>query len=333
MRSQRGEGGFGVARGKDFEEREMACFSWCQTRGDGFGRRQRLPCLREFPARQQQLGFTRVGQGEVGIGGDGAVEAFHRAGMRAQQQTHCPTMNGAQHILVVDDEPDLRKLVSDFLTRNGYHVFEAHDGVAMMETLKSSRVDLVILDISMPGEDGLSLCRRLRVAGATPIIMLTAMGTEIDRIVGLEMGADDYLPKPFNTAELLARIRAVLRRFQSSARASAPGADRVYAFAGWRLDVVRRRLHAPTGALVDLRAAEFALLVAFVEQPLHVFTRSQLLDLAQGAGTAAGRNIDVHVSRLRRRIEADPEQPDFIKTVRGEGYLFAAPVTLNGRPG
>ena len=152
-------------------------------------------------------------------------------------------------------------------------------------------------------------------------------------VVGLEMGADDYLPKPFNTAELLARIRAVLRRFQSPARASVPGADRVFAFAGWRLDVVRRRLHGPTGVLVDLRAAEFALLVAFVEQPLHVFTRSQLLDLAQGAGTTAGRNIDVHVSRLRRRIEADPEQPDFIKTVRGEGYLFAAPVTLNGRPG
>jgi two-component system, OmpR family, response regulator len=241
-------------------------------------------------------------------------------------------MNGTQHILVVDDEPDLRKLVSGFLTRNGYHVLEARDGVAMMETVKSSRIDLVILDITMPGEDGLSLCRRLRVAGTIPIIMLTAMGTEIDRIVGLEMGADDYLPKPFNTAELLARIRAVLRRFQSPVRASAPGADRVFAFAGWRLDVVRRRLHAPTGALIDLRAAEFALLVAFVEQPLHVFTRSQLLDLAQGEGTTAGRNIDVHVSRLRRRIEADPEQPDFIKTVRGEGYLFAAPVTLNGRP-
>ena len=197
---------------------------------------------------------------------------------------------------------DLRKLVSDLLTRNEYHVFEARDGVAMMQTMKSSRIDLVILDITMPGEDGLSLCRRLRVAGTTPIIMLTAMGTEIDRIVGLEMGADDYLPKPFNPAELLARIRAVLRRFQSPARASAPGADRVL-LSLVVARVVRRQLHPPTGALVDLRAAEFALLVAFVEQPLHVFTRSQLLDLAQGAGTTAGRNIDVHVSRLRRRIE------------------------------
>jgi two-component system OmpR family response regulator len=242
-------------------------------------------------------------------------------------------MNGAQHILVVDDDPALCKLVSDFLTRNGYRVSVAHDGVAMKKTMKASRIDLVILDIVMPGEDGLSLCRRLRVAGTTPIIMLTAVGTEIDRIIGLEMGADDYLPKPFSTDELLGRIRAVLRRFRLSALASAARANGVYAFAGWRLDVLRRRLHAPTGALVDLRAAEFDLLVAFVEQPQHVFTRSQLLDLLRGPGITPGRNVDVHVSKLRHRIEADPEQPDFIRTVRGEGYIFAASVTPNGRPG
>ena len=242
-------------------------------------------------------------------------------------------MNGAQHILVVDDDAALCKLVSDFLTRNGYRVSVAHDGVAMKETMKASQIDLVILDIVMPGEDGLSLCRRLRVAGTTPIIMLTAVGTEIDRIIGLEMGADDYLPKPFSTDELLGRIRAVLRRFRLSALASAARANGVYAFAGWRLDVLRRRLHAPTGALVDLRAAEFDLLVAFVEQPQHVFTRSQLLDLLRGPGITPGRNVDVHVSKLRHRIEADPEQPDFIRTVRGEGYIFAASVTPNGRPG
>jgi two-component system OmpR family response regulator len=242
-------------------------------------------------------------------------------------------MNGAQHILVVDDDPVLREQVSDFLTRNGYRVSVAHDGVAMKKTMKASRIDLVILDIVMPGEDGLSLCRRLRVAGTTPIIMLTAVGTDIDRIVGLEMGADDYLPKPFSAGELLARIHAVLRRFRLPALESAAGANCVYAFAGWRLDVVRRRLHAPTGALVDLRAAEFDLLVAFVEQPQHVFTRSQLLDLLRGPGITPGRNVDVHVSRLRHRIEADPEQPDFIRTVRGEGYIFAASVTSNGRPG
>ena len=242
-------------------------------------------------------------------------------------------MNGAQHILVVDDDPALCKLVSDFLTRNGYRVSLAHDGVTMKETMKALRIDLVILDIVMPGEDGLSLCRRLRVAGTTPIIMLSAVGTEIDRVVGLEMGADDYLPKPFSTGELLARIRAVLRRFQWSALASAARANGVYAFAGWRLDVLRRRLHAPTGALVDLRKTEFDLLVAFVEQPQHVFTRSQLLDLLRGPGITPGRSVDVHVSRLRHRIEVDPEQPDFIRTVRGEGYIFAASVTSNGRPG
>jgi two-component system, OmpR family, response regulator len=242
-------------------------------------------------------------------------------------------MNGAQHILVVDDDPALRKLVSDFLTRNGYRVSVAHDGVAMKKTMKASRIDLVILDIVMPGEDGLSLCRRLRVADTTPIIMLTAVGTEIDRIIGLEMGADDYLPKPFSTDELLGRIRAVLRRFRLSALASAARANGVYAFAGWRLDVLRRRLHAPTGALVDLRKTEFDLLVAFVEQPQHVFTRSQLLDLLRGPGITPGRSVDVHVSRLRHRIEVDPEQPDFIRTIRGEGYIFAASVTSNGRPG
>ena len=242
-------------------------------------------------------------------------------------------MNGAQHILVVDDDPALCKLVSDFLTRNGYRVSLAHDGVAMKETMKASRIDLVILDIVMPGEDGLSLCRRLRAAGTTPIIMLSAVGSEIDRVVGLEIGADDYLPKPFSTGELLARIHAVLRRFQWSALASAARANGVYAFAGWRLDVLRRRLHAPTGALVDLRKTEFDLLVAFVEQPQHVFTRSQLLDLLRGPGITPGRSVDVHVSRLRHRIEADPEQPDFIRTVRGEGYIFAASVTPNGRPG
>ena len=242
-------------------------------------------------------------------------------------------MNGAQHILAVDDDAALRKLVSDFLTRNGYRVSDAQDGVAMKETTKTSRIDLVILDIVMPGEDGLSLCRRLRVAGTTPIIMLTAVGTDIDRIIGLEMGADDYMPKPFSTGELLARIHAVLRRFRLSALASAARANGVYAFAGWRLDVLRRRLHAPTGALVDLRKTEFDLLVAFVEQPQHVFTRSQLLDLLRGPGITPGRSVDVHVSRLRHRIEADPEQPDFIRTVRGEGYIFAASVTSNGRPG
>ncbi len=240
-------------------------------------------------------------------------------------------MDGSQHILVVDDDRELRALLSDFLQRSGYRVSVAQNGAAMMQTLGAARVDLVILDIMMPGEDGLSLCRRLRVGGTMPIIMLTAMGTEIERVVGLEMGADDYLAKPFSTRELLARIRAVLRRSSMPAPGSAPGTGRVFEFAAWRLDVTRRQLRSPAGALVDLRAAEFDLLLALVERPSHVLTRDQLLDLARGrASTAFDRSIDVHVSRLRHRIEVDPKEPKLIKTVRAGGYVFAAPVTLNG---
>jgi two-component system, OmpR family, response regulator len=201
----------------------------------------------------------------------------------------------------------------------------------MMQTLGAARVDLAILDIMVPGEDGLSLCRRLRVGGTMPIIMLTAMGDEMDRVLGLEMGADDYLAKPFSTRELLARIRAVLRRSVMPAPGSAAGTGRVFEFAGWRLDVTRRQLHSPAGAFVDLRAAEFDLLLALVERPSHVLTRDQLLDLARGrAATGFDRSIDVHVSRLRHRIEVDPKEPKLIKTVRAGGYVFAAPVTLNG---
>ena len=192
-------------------------------------------------------------------------------------------------------------------------------------------IDLIVLDIMMPGEDGLSLCRRLRAAGKIPIIMLTAMGTEMDRVVGLEMGADDYLAKPFSTRELLARVRAVLRRSAMPAPGSAVGTGRVFEFAGWRLDVTRRQLHSPANALVDLRAAEFDLLLALVERPSHVLARNQLLDLARGrSATPFDRSIDVHISRLRYRIEVDPKEPKLIKTVRTGGYVFAAPVTLNG---
>jgi two-component system, OmpR family, response regulator len=161
--------------------------------------------------------------------------------------------------------------------------------------------------------------------------MLTAVGREADRIVGLEMGADDYLPKPFSTLELLARVRAVLRRSAMPVPGSPAGARRVFEFAGWRLDVTRRQLYSPAKALVDLRAAEFDLLLALVERPNHVLARDQLLDLARGRGAAAfDRSIDVHISRLRHRIEVNPKEPDLIKTVRSGGYVFAAPVTLNG---
>jgi len=240
-------------------------------------------------------------------------------------------MNGTQHILVVDDDREIRTLLSEFLTRSGYRVSVAQNGAAMMQTLADARIDLIILDIMMPGEEGLSLCRRLRVNGVMPIIMLTAMGDEIDRVLGLEMGADDYLAKPFGNRELLARVRAVLRRSSMPVPGSASGTGRVFEFAGWRLDVTRRQLFSPAKALVDLRAAEFDLLLALVERPQHVLTRDQLLDLARGrAAIAFDRSIDVHISRLRHRLEADPKEPELIKTVRSGGYVFAAPVTLNG---
>jgi two-component system OmpR family response regulator len=240
-------------------------------------------------------------------------------------------MDGVKHILVVDDDIEIRELLSDFLARNGFRVTAAPNGAAMMQTLGTVRIDLVILDIMMPGEDGLSLCRRLRANGSMPIIMLTAAGGETDRIVGLEVGADDYVPKPFSTRELLARVRAVLRRSAMPVPGSPAGARRVFEFAGWRLDVTRRQLYSPAKALVDLRAAEFDLLLALVERPNHVLARDQLLDLARGRGaTAFNRSIDVYISRLRHRIEVDPKGPDLIKTVRSEGYVFAAPVTLNG---
>jgi two-component system OmpR family response regulator len=240
-------------------------------------------------------------------------------------------MDEARHILVVDDDRELRALLADVLTRAGYRVSVAPDGAVMTRTLGAARIDLVILDIIMPGEDGLSLCRRLRADGTIPIIMLTAVGGETDRVLGLEMGADDYLAKPFATRELLARVRAVLRRSALPAPGAAAGGGRVFSFAGWRLDVTRRRLHSPANALVDLRAAEYELLLALVERPGHVLNRDQLRDLARGrAGSASERSIDVHISRLRHRIEVDPTEPEMITTVRGGGYVFTAPVTLNG---
>jgi two-component system, OmpR family, response regulator len=236
-----------------------------------------------------------------------------------------------RHILVVDDDTELLEIVSSFLEANGYRVSVADGSAAMRQILSAARVDLIILDIIMPGEDGLTLCRKLRAEGSIPIIMLTALGHEVDRIIGLEMGADDYIPKPFSTRELLARIRAVLRRTTGPQLGSPKDANRVFEFAGWRLDVSRRELRSPQNILVDLRTAELAVLLALVERPLQVLNRDQLLDLARGrSADIIDRSIDVYVSRLRYRIETDPKEPEFIKTVRNEGYVFAAPVTMNG---
>ena len=230
------------------------------------------------------------------------------------------------HILVVDDDREIRDLISRFLVKHGLRVTTARDGVEMMRTLDAAAIDLVVLDLMLPGEDGLSLCRRLRATTSLPVIMLTAMGEDTDRIVGLEMGTDDYLPKPFNPRELLARVKAVLRRVNSLG-ASAPKGD-IARFDGWTLDLGARRLASPQGEEVELSTGEYDLLLAFATHPRRVLSRDQLLDLARGRSAAPfDRSIDIQVMRLRRKIEADPKEPRLIKTVRGGGYMFAAEVT------
>jgi two-component system OmpR family response regulator len=232
----------------------------------------------------------------------------------------------AATVLIVDDDPGIRDLVSDFLSRHGYHVETAADACEMEAVLNRASVDLVVLDVMLPGEDGLAICRRLASAPGPAIIMLSAMGEETDRIVGLELGADDYLAKPCNPRELLARVRAVLRRHQDPRPGDgAPSAG--CGFAGWRLDLVRRELRSPSGVVVNLSSGEFSLLRAFVERPQRVLTRDQLLDLARGPDSDAyDRAIDVQISRLRRKLDDGSSEEELIRTVRNEGYMFTAPV-------
>ena len=238
------------------------------------------------------------------------------------------SMNTVPHLLIVDDDKETCTLLSKFLMRHGYRVSVAHDSKTMGQVLDAARINLMILDLMLPGEDGLAICRRLRAASTLPIIMLTAMGEEMDRIVGLEMGADDYLPKAANPRELLARVRAVLRRAGEPDRGPAEDKRRVLEFNGWRLDVTQRQLFSPANALVPLRASEFELLLALVERPQRVLTRDQLLDLSRGrAATSFDRSIDVLISRLRRKIEDDPKEPALIRTVRSGGYVFSAVIT------
>jgi len=240
-------------------------------------------------------------------------------------------MDTQPHILIVDDDREIRDLLGRFLTKHGYRATTAADGREMKKAIADWAIDLVVLDLMLPGEDGLQLCRNLRAESDLPVIMLTAMGEETDRIVGLEMGADDYLAKPFNPRELLARIKAVLRR-TSSGGGQHEGADanaRIAVFDGWRLDLDRRELTAPDGVLVPLTGGEYELLAAFVGRPQRVLSRDQLLDLARGRDAQPfDRAIDVQVSRLRRKIEADPAEPTLIRTVRGGGYMFTPKVAL-----
>ncbi len=233
-------------------------------------------------------------------------------------------MPGQSHILVVDDDREIRDLLMRFLSKHGFRVSAVADGNGMRVALDEGKVDLVVLDVMMPGEDGLSLCRRVRATSSTPIIMLTAMGDDTDRIVGLEMGADDYLAKPFNPRELLARIKAILRR--SGQSSTVTGQSRLE-FEGWAMDLARRELTSPDGRLIDLTGGEFDLLVAFAEHPHRTLSRDQLLDLTRGRSSSPfDRSIDIQVSRLRQKIEKDAKDPKLIKTVRSVGYIFSARV-------
>jgi len=238
------------------------------------------------------------------------------------------TMTASPSILVVEDDRETRALIARYLKTNAFQVATAADGREMERALAANRVDLIILDVMLPGEDGLSLCRRLRQASSLPIIMLTARGEDVDRILGLEMGADDYLPKPFNPRELLARIKAVLRRQALALTASAFAGAKALLFRGWRLDPTLRELRNPQGARVALTSAEFDLLQALCERPGRVLSRDSLLDLTQGRTAGSfERSIDVLISRIRRKIEADLQSPEIIKTVRSGGYLFTPEVT------
>jgi two-component system OmpR family response regulator len=236
-------------------------------------------------------------------------------------------MQKAPRLLVVDDDGEIRSLLSNLLSSRGYKVRTARDEREMRRILNSSRIDLVILDIMLPGKDGLTICRELRASQSIPIIMLTARGDPTDRVVGLEIGADDYLAKPFDVRELEARIKAVLRRSPANAGIGHSQSVSILVFAGWKLDVRQRQLHSPEGAEVELTTGEFDLLQVLAERPQCVLSRDQLLDLARGRDAAPfDRSIDVQVSRLRRKIEADPQEPELIKTVRGGGYLFTPSV-------
>jgi two-component system OmpR family response regulator len=238
-------------------------------------------------------------------------------------------MESIDHILVVDDDAEIRGLLGEYLRKNGCKATVVADGKAMWTALARGKIDLIVLDLMLPGEDGLELCRKLRADSDTPVIMLTARGEETDRIVGLEIGADDYLAKPFSARELLARIKSVLRRYRSLPRNLRAEEARAIAFAGWRLDTVARHLLSPEGVVTSLSGAEFRMLRIFLGHPNHVLSRDQLMVLSHGREAEPfDRSIDNQVSRLRHRLGEDPADPKIIKTVRGEGYVLAVPVEV-----
>ena len=245
-------------------------------------------------------------------------------------------MENTDHILIVDDDREIRELLATYLTKNGLRASTAANGRQMRTQLEDAPVDLIVLDLMLPGEDGLTLCRELR-AGKwrnIPVLMLTARSEETDRIIGLEMGADDYLVKPFAARELLARINAVLRRTRMlPPNLVVTESSRLLAFGRWRLDTSARHLLDGDGTMVALSGAEYRLLRVFLDHPQRVLNRDQLLNLTQGRDADRfDRSIDLLVSRLRQRLLDDAREPAYIKTVRSEGYVFSLPVEIVGAP-
>lgn len=250
---------------------------------------------------------------------------FGQQGKRDQANVN--HMQDSPHILVVDDHRDIRDALARYLEKNGMRVTTAADARAMDAAMKTGNFDLLVLDVMMPGEDGLSVCRRLRADGALPILLLTALGEEMDRVVGLEMGADDYLAKPFSPRELLARVKAVLRRSQPARIEGGAIAGHRIAFDRWVLDTDRRVLVDELGAETALTTAEFRLMTAFLERPRFVLSRAQLLDLTGGRQSQVfDRAIDNQISRLRRKLEKDASRPELLTTVWGGGYSLSADV-------
>ncbi len=242
------------------------------------------------------------------------------------------TMERSDHILIVDDDAEIRSLLTRYLEKNGLRATAVGDGRAMWRALDAGAFDLLVLDLMLPGDDGLTLCRTLRAKSDLPVLMLTARGDETDRIIGLEMGADDYLPKPFNPRELLARIKVILRRTRSLPPNLQPVGDTPQLrFAGWVLDTAQRHLVSPGGEVTPIGGAEYKLLHVFALHANRVLSREQLLDLSQGRDAdPLDRSIDVQVSRLRQRLGDDPRNPALIKTVRGEGYVLSTSVEKVG---
>jgi len=234
------------------------------------------------------------------------------------------------HVLALDDDAAIRELIADYLAQNDLRITTVADGQEFEAVMARETVDMVVLDVRLQGEDGMQIARKLREKSAIPILMLTGRAEEADRVMGLELGADDYLTKPFSPRELLARIRALLRRSKSQATvADAIAAVRAYRFGGWELNIGLRKLKSPKGEMVELTNGEFRMLTAFLSAPQRVLSRDQLLDLSRvHAAEVYDRSIDIQILRLRRKIEPDPAKPKFIVTQRGAGYVFSAPVEI-----